>query len=59
VSTVYDKNIFQYNFGGLAPSEKMLRLIEEVTAGDDNKLQDGFNAYEKCNKRGFYLACQK
>jgi hypothetical protein len=32
----------------MPPSAKMLRMIEDVCAEDDSKLQKGFDDYNKC-----------
>jgi hypothetical protein len=41
----------QFSMGGLFPSSTLLRMIEEIAAEDDAKLQNGFQAYDSCGKK--------
>jgi hypothetical protein len=40
---------FQISLGGLAPSEKVLRLIEDVCEEDDELLSTSFDHYTHCS----------
>jgi hypothetical protein len=44
----------KYSFGGLTPSTKTLRIIEEICNGDDVQLQTKFDAYDGCSSKGWY-----
>jgi hypothetical protein len=41
----------QFAMGGLFPSSTLLKMIEEIAAEDDVKLQNGFQAYDSCSKK--------
>lgn len=41
---------YQLSIGGLASSEKMLRLIEDVCEEDDEKLAKSFDDYASCSE---------
>jgi hypothetical protein len=40
--------MMQFTMGGL--SSTLLKMIEEIAAEDDAKLQNGFQAYDSCGK---------
>jgi hypothetical protein len=49
----------QFTMGGLFPSSTLLKMIEEIAAEDDAKLQKGFQVYDSCGKISMLRQLQK
>jgi hypothetical protein len=49
----------QFTMGGLFPSSTLLKMIEEIAAEDDAKLQKGFQVYDSCGKISMLRQPQK
>jgi hypothetical protein len=47
------KDNFKFSFGGLTPSTKMLRMIEEIS-NTDVELDSSFNAYSTCSGKSMH-----
>jgi len=47
LSTLFTQ--FQFAQGALMPSSDLLRMVEEIAAEDEAKLQRGFDAYDGCS----------
>jgi len=46
---LYFWHLFKFAQGALLPSSDLLRMVEEIAAEDEAKLQKGFNAFDGCS----------